>query len=70
MDFKYSQGEPLSLSHVPLPCPPCPDNLSHQNNEHKLCHHQQMLKTVAGSAANIGLSTCPQELGSLGTWFR
>lgn len=70
MAFKYSQGEPLGLGHVPLLCAPCPDTPLHQNNEHKLCHCQQMLKTVAVSTANIGLnSLAPQELRSLGMRF-
>lgn len=69
MVFKYVQGEPQGLSHVPLLCPSCPD-LSHQNNEHKLCHHQQTQKTTTESTeTSVVRAAASQELGFLGMCF-
>lgn len=69
MAFKYVQGEPQGLSHVPVLCPSCPD-LSHQNNEHKLRHHQQMQRTTAEGTVTRGVwAAASQELGLLGMCF-
>ena len=69
MVFKYVQGEPQGLSHAPLLCPSCPD-LSHQNNEHKLCHHQQTQKTATESTVtSVVRAAASQELGCLGMCF-